>query len=166
MAPQSVPTFTAIDPPRPEDPDSAAARGPRESEPSFDIPIDVDMGEVGEDSEDRTEIWDNDVDIVAFRANLAAAVPPPASSARVLPTRAKHPDDDWDSETIVNRPDLLVSKTDMLIQPGIPMPARTERRPPKTFNPDETVKLDTIDDIEIFDTPIDHWAASTPRRRR
>ena len=165
VSPQSAPSFTAVDPPRPEDPDSGAVRGAMESEPSFDIPIDVDMGD-DDDAEDRTEIWDHDVDIAAFRANLAAAAPPPASSARVLPTRTKQPDEDWDSETVVNRPELLISKTDMLIQPGPPNPARTERRPPKPFNPDETVKLDTIDDIEIFDTPIDHQAASTPRRRR
>ena len=136
VAPSSVSSFTTVDPPRPEDPDSGMVRGALESESSFDIPIDVDMGDGEvEDADDRTEIWNNDVDIAAFRAGVvaAAAASPPASSARVLPTKALHGEDDCDGETMVNRPDI-VSKTDLLIQPAAG-PARTDRRPPKAFNP-------------------------------
>ena len=160
----------AAEPPRPEDPDSAASRPPaEESDIGFDIPIEVDMGEVEDklDDGDKTEIWNNNVDVAAFRASLAAAAP--ASSARVLPKAPpSSPSEEWESETIVNRPDLA-SKTDLLIQPPSPRqpPQPPARRFPKPFNPDETVKLDASDDIEIFDAPmVDHQAASTPRRRR
>ena len=131
----------------------------RNDSADVDIPIHVAIEE--DEPEDPTEIFQPRAHMFPPRApsrpsggGRPTSGPhsgqPPAPHPH-LPLAPKHPDvsiDEWDSETVVKRPDL--------VPPSLPEqhPARAPRkRDPRPFNPDETINLDATraGDIELID---------------
>jgi eukaryotic-like serine/threonine-protein kinase len=80
---------------------------------------------------------------------------PPASDPSVRSSPAPSaPIEDWEGETMVKRPDMTPPSVPFLQQESgrnarPPNPQKPARRPERPFNPDETMKLDKTNDVEL-----------------
>jgi serine/threonine protein kinase len=126
----------------------------------LDIPIHVTIDE--EEPEDPTEIFRPGLHMLPARMSRGPSSDGAAPSgdarrdprARRAVTSGKPSDatvDDWDTETVVKRPE---------VPPHVAEQDARRRRDARPFNPDETIRLDSTKDVELIDE------RSAPPRRR